>query len=555
MLAIKCGNREIANNLEVNSIKASKHANSTKVHKTTLLGVNYNYSNTKPEKKHFIFVIDTSSSMEIEDITEDIIDKQNSSKISRIEAVKRAISTITNYSDKILHNVYSIITFNKKAEIILDGKDRYDVFQKLYDIKTGIGTSIYHGMLSVKELNSFGEMPISSTIIILLSDGMSSVVNEGLDIKDPMLIQETLKKGSISFFDYKKNITVDIKHEFFDPKEVLKNLTQNDECPRIFSMGIGCDYSPEYLEAFSGATRTPLTHVTKQSDFSKALNHGLFTLLQIPATIEIQMSNEIHSEKIILYSGKDKEIILDLNTVYLADLFRDGTVQVKIGDNSPQNLSVDIEQINKIDKGMTLTFYKERKVNELQSTGNISLSLMWDIPQTDNFCDDPECQKERINLFQEIRTIKDNKEALQLRSHIGYTKPSYSRSYIPQIDQSVITAMEEEYLYLSPISLEVTLKPTSVLSFNDNNGSVYVKTYDKGELFTLAGLDPEKDSRYTLIKTLREKQIIEPTTRLRIIEPVRDYAREKEITEWSPGDSTLQENSECNLSGALVEEA
>ncbi len=94
---------------------------------------------------------------------------------SKTMAAKKSIFDIAYESDKKhLNNTYSMITFNKEAQVLLDGGDIYNK----EDIKLDVGTSIYHGMLKIKELKSFGELPKDDTIVILLSDGRSSRINE-----------------------------------------------------------------------------------------------------------------------------------------------------------------------------------------------------------------------------------------------------------------------------------------------------------------------------------------------------------------------------------------
>ena len=94
MLKIRLKDSEAATSLKVKSIKASMHANSTLIHKTALLNVGYD-CDVKVEKKHFIFVVDTSSSMQKEDMISD-----KGENISRIEAAKEAILDIAYGSDK-----------------------------------------------------------------------------------------------------------------------------------------------------------------------------------------------------------------------------------------------------------------------------------------------------------------------------------------------------------------------------------------------------------------------------------------------------------------------
>ncbi|RDD34485.1 hypothetical protein Wcon_01413 [Wolbachia endosymbiont of Cylisticus convexus] len=98
---------------------------------------------------------------------------------SKTMAAKKSIFDIAYESDKKhLNNTYSMITFNKEAQVLLDGGDIYDLAKKKEDIKLDVGTSIYHGMLKIKELKSFSEVPKDDTIVILLSDGHSSRINE-----------------------------------------------------------------------------------------------------------------------------------------------------------------------------------------------------------------------------------------------------------------------------------------------------------------------------------------------------------------------------------------
>ncbi|WP_108784441.1 vWA domain-containing protein [Wolbachia endosymbiont of Bemisia tabaci] len=492
--------------VEVKSIKASKHANSTQVHNTALLSIGYD-CDVKPEKKHFIFVVDTSSSMK----NKDVISNEDEN-ISRIMAAKKAIFDIAHESDKKhFNNTYSMITFNKEAQVLLDGGDIYDLAKKKEDIKLDIGTSIYHGMLKIKELDSFGKTPKDNTIVILLSDGHSTLINE--------------EKGICCLPDDVKRILKEkhplVEYRFFDPKEVIDNLTYNDQCPRIFSMGIGLGYDEKYIGELSNVTNAALTHVKRQSDFTKPLHSGFFDIKPIPAIFEIQDGNEALSTKevvfsldkkilnttgVTLYSGKDKEVVFNLDKKILNTLFTNGVVQVRVGNDIPSNISVDINQINKIDKRIALDFYRAKKADTLRLTNNVPLSLIWDIPQTDEFCEDQDCKEERKKLFEEIK-ITDREKMLQLRSSSSYIRPM---GYITVIDPEVAQAMEKEKTHISPINLEVMMQPNSVLAFYEEDGYASVQTYNRDELFRLAKLNPEKDTRKTLTERFREVKIIDP---------------------------------------------
>lgn len=85
-------------------------------------------------------------------------------------------------------------------------------------------------------------------------------------------------------------------------------------------------------------------------------------------------------------------------------------MQVGIGSDIPSSISVDSNQVNKIDKSMALNFYRAKKADILHSTNSIPLSLMWDIPQTDEFCKDQDCREERKKLFEEIEITDRGKK-------------------------------------------------------------------------------------------------------------------------------------------------
>lgn len=498
------------------------HANSTRIHKTALLSVGYD-CDVKLEKKHFIFVVDTSSSMKEEDM---ILDEGKN--ISRIEAARKAILDIAYESDKkCLNNTYSIITFNKEAQVILDGGEIYDLAKKKGDIKLGGGTSIYHGMLKIKELDSFGKMPKDDTIIILLSDGHSSLIHEEGYCVLPDDVKRIIKAKSVRITT-EEGLQKEIKPDkrFFDPKEIIKELTCNGECPRIFSMGIGLDYNERYIGKLSDATNAALTHVTKQSDFTKTVHSGFFDVKQISAIFKVQVGNRIlDTKEVILYSEKDREVVFNLDKEILNTLFASGVVQVGVGNDIPSSISVDGNQVNTIDKNMALNFYRAKKADTLHLTNNIPLSLIWDIPQTDEFREDQDCREERKKLFEEME-ITDREKKLQLLSDGYFTRPI---GYITVIDQKVAQAMEEEKIYVSPINLEVMTQPNSVLAFRKDDGYASVQMYNRDELFELAKLDPIKDTRETLTKKFRSTIIIDPKTRLHMIEPVRNYVEEEKV--------------------------
>lgn len=120
--------------------------------------------------------------------------------------------------------------------------------------------------------------------------------------------------------------------------------------------------------------------------------------------------------------------------------------------------------------------------------------------------------------------LQIEKKKLQLLSNGYFTRPT---GYITEVGCRVAQAMEEEKTYVSPINLEVMMQPNSILAFREGDGYASVQTYNRDELFKLAKLNSEKDTRKALTEKFREEKIIDPITRLRMIEPVRDYVKEE----------------------------
>lgn len=131
---------------------------------------------------------------------------------------------------------------------------------------------------------------------------------------------------------------------------------------------------------------------------------------EIVLTLDKKVLNTI---EIILYSGKDKEVVFSLDKEILNTFFANRVVQVRVGNDIPSSISVDGNQINKIDKSMALNFYRAKKADKLRLTNNVPLSLMWDMPQTGEFCNDQDCKEERKKLFEEIEiTDREKKVAV-----------------------------------------------------------------------------------------------------------------------------------------------
>ena len=282
------------------------------------------------------------------------------------------------------------------------------------------------------------------------------------------------------------------------------------------------------------------------------MHSGFFDIKQIPAIFEVQVGNRIlDTKEVILYSGRDKEIVLDLDKEILNNLFANGVVQVEVGSDIPSSISVDGNQVNKIDKSMALNFYRAKKANLLHSTNSIPLSLMWDIPQTDEFREDQNCREERKKLFEEIE-ITDREKKLQLLSDVYSTRPV---GYITVTEQKVAQATQEEKIYLSPINLEVMTQPNSVLAFRKDDGYASVQMYNRDKLFELVKLDPIKDTDETLTKRFRSTTIIDPITRLRMIEPVRNYVEEEKRKALNPHSESLPKEATQSFQQKLSEEA
>lgn len=147
---------------------------------------------------------------------------------------------------------------------------------------------------------------------------------------------------------------------------------------------------------------------------------------------------------------------------------------------------------------------------------------------------------------------------MQLLSSVSYEKPLGYLPAIEAIDKTIAQAMEEEKIHVSPINLEVMTQPNSVLAFRKDDGYESVQTYNRDELFKLAKLNPIKDIRETLTKRFRSTIIIDPITRLHMIEPVRNYVEEEkvkqDIEEKREATQSFQQKLSEEVSGVQQEE-